>query len=131
MAKKIENFTDIEAWKHGHRLTLEVYKLTKGFPKEEMFGLVSQLRRASASIGANIAEGMGRYSYKERVRFLYNSRGSVYEVENFLILAKDLGYANEKDFTNLINMMKETVKTINGFIRSTERLSGTVHHSEF
>ncbi len=121
-SKKIEYFTDIDAWKHGHKLSLEIYKLTKDFPKDELFGLVSQIRRAVMSITANIAEGMGRYSYKERIRFLYISRGSLYEVENFCLLAMDIGYLSLEVFDNVKTQIDETRRILNGFINSTEKL---------
>ncbi len=122
MKKKIEHFTDAEAWKHGHKLVIKIYKKTKKFPKEELFGLTSQLNRAAISITANIAEGLGRYSYKERIRFFYMSRGSLFEVENFIILARDLGYLSEDEYNILKIQIVETRKTLNGFIRSTEKL---------
>ena len=122
MRKKIEHFTDIDAWKLGQRLVLGIYKTTKKFPKEELFGLTSQIRRAAMSVTANIAEGMGRYSYRDRIRFLYNSRGSIFEVENFNLLAKDLKYLNEEEFNGLQLQIEETRKTLNGFINSTEKL---------
>jgi four helix bundle protein len=122
MGKKIEHFTDIDAWQHGHKLVLDVYRITKKFPKEELFGLTSQIRRAAVSITANIAEGMGRYSYKDRIRFFYNSRGSIFEVENFNLLAKDLKYLSESEFNVLQLQIEETRKTLNGFIGSTEKL---------
>ena len=120
---KIQHFTDIEAWKHGHKLVLEVYRVTKDFPEEEKFGVIGQIRRAATSVTANIAEGMGRFSYKDRVRFLYMSRGSIYEVENFCILAKDLGYLNREDFKNILSLINGARKILNGFVKSTETLA--------
>ena len=95
MTDKIRHFKDLLVWQKAHELALKVYKYTEKMPKTELFGITSQLRRAATSITANIAEGMGRNSYADRVRFYYNSRGSIYEVESFLITAKDLGYISE------------------------------------
>ena len=88
MKNSIRNFYDLDAWKKGHLLVLEIYRITDSFPKNETYGVVSQLRRASSSITANIAEGFARYHFKEKIKFYYNSRGSVAEVQNFLLLAK-------------------------------------------
>ena len=77
---EIKSFQDLNIWKESHQLVLEIYKITENFPKEESYALTSQLRRASASIPTNIAEGMGRNTTKELLSFLYNSRGSLSEV---------------------------------------------------
>jgi len=82
MQDEIKDFTNLNAWKEGHRLVLSVYEFTKEFPEDERFGLISQLRRASVSITSNIAEGFARYYFKDKVRFYYMARGSVSEVQN-------------------------------------------------
>ena len=92
MKNKIKNFYDLDAWKKSHILSIEIYKLTENFPKEEIYGVVSQLRRAVSSVGANIAEGFARFHFKDKTRFYYQARGSAAEVQNFLLLAKDLNY---------------------------------------
>ena len=71
MEKQIRNFRDLDAWKKAHDLTIDVYKITEKFPKEELYGIISQLRRAASSVGANIAEGFARYHFKDKVRFYY------------------------------------------------------------
>ena len=81
MEKKINNFYDLEAWKISHGLVLEIYKITKSFSKEEMYGITSQIRRAASSITANIAEGFARYHFKDKIRFYYQARASVAEVQ--------------------------------------------------
>jgi len=101
MENKIQNFYDLEAWKSGHDLVLEVYKITNGFPQEERFGLISQLRRASSSITANIAEGFERYHFNDKKRFYYQARGSVGEIQNFLILAKDLNFISIENYNGI------------------------------
>lgn len=80
MNTMIKNFYDLVAWQRGYQLVLDIYKITKDFPKEEMYGIVSQLRRAASSITANIAEGFERYHFKDKTRFYYQSRGSIAEV---------------------------------------------------
>src|SRR3989344_3330038 len=92
--EKIRSFLDLEAWKEGHSLVLNIYKITKGFPKDEVFGLSSQMRRCSVSITSNIAEGFSRNSYKEKVQFYLTALGSTTELQNQLIVAKDVGYIN-------------------------------------
>jgi len=121
MNEIIRNFYDLEAWKKGHKLVLEIYKLTKGFPKEELFGIIAQLRKAASSITANIAEGFERYHFKDKIRFYYQARGSVAEVQNFLLLAKDLEYINFETCKNLGQKANEVRQIINGLIRSIEK----------
>lgn len=88
----MQRFTDLKVWQQGHALTLEIYRLTAGFPVEERHGLVRQLRRAACSVPANIAEGSKRQTQAEYARFLNIAEGSLAEAEYFLILARDLGY---------------------------------------
>ena len=106
--QKINNFYELDAWKKGHELLLVIYKITKSFPKEEVYGLTSQIRRAAVSITNNIAEGFSRYHYKEKSNFYYNARGSVSEVQNLLIVAKDVGYI--KGIKNLIEIFSAIQK---------------------
>ena len=121
MNNDIKNFYDLDAWKKSHDLVLKIYKITKYFPKEEKYGMISQLRRAGSSITANIAEGFSRYHFKDKIRFYYQSRGSVSEVQNFLILAKDLDYITLKEFNKIGIKTKDSAKLINGLIRSIEK----------
>ncbi len=97
----MEDFKNLRVWVKAHELTLAVYQKTRTFPKEEMYGLVSQLRRASASVGANIAEGCGRRSDAEMRRFVQIARGSANEVEYHLLLAKDLEYMTVDEHKDL------------------------------
>jgi len=120
MEKEIKNFYDLEVWQRGHLLVLEVYKLTKNFPGEEKFGITSQIRRAAASITANIAEGFARFHFNDKIKFYLNSRGSAAEVQNFLLLAKDLGFISLDICKNLGSVAAEVRKLINGLIRSIE-----------
>lgn len=116
----IKNFYDLDAWQQGHALVLMVYKATQNFPKEEIYGVTSQLRRATASITANIAEGFARYRFKDKIKFYYQARGSVAETQNFLFLIKDLGYISSEQFQIIGSKTKDVYQLINGLIRSTE-----------
>ncbi|MFH1561004.1 MAG: four helix bundle protein [Patescibacteria group bacterium] len=117
---KIQDFYQLDTWKEGHKLALLIYKKTKEFPKEEKYGLISQLQRASSSITANIAEGFGRYHYPEKIRFYRLSRGSLKEVQNFVLLARDLEYLPASTAKEIWQLSKNCEKLINGLIRSTE-----------
>lgn len=97
----MRDFKKFEVWQLSHQLTLKIYTTTKNFPREEMFGLTSQIRRSFASIGYNISEGSGRNSDKEFANFINIALGSSNEAENQLILAKDLDYIHENEYQNL------------------------------
>ena len=92
-----KSFLDLSVWKKAHSLVLDIYSMTKEFPKDELYGLTSQLRRAAVSIPANIAEGFGRFSKIEKMRFFNIAQGSLNEVRYFLILTEDLKYGNVAD----------------------------------
>ena len=119
--KEIQTFEDLEAWCVAHELVLEIYRITKRFPKEELYGIVSQLRRAALSITSNIAEGFSRYHYDDKIRFYYNGRGSLSEVKNCLILSRDLKYIAKDDCNVLLNKSESALRLINGLIRSIEK----------
>jgi four helix bundle protein len=118
--EKISNFTDLKVWQEAHKLALLIYKVTEKFPKQELFGLVSQLRRAAVSITSNIAEGFSRTSYKDKLKFYVMAHGSLTEVENQLILAKDLGYLSGEEFETITKQLVYTHKILNSFIASTK-----------
>lgn len=108
----IKDFTDLNVWKEGHSLVLAIYKLCKNFPKEELFALSSQMKRSAVSVTSNIAEGFGRKSYKEKVQFYYLSNGSLVELKNQLIVAKDIGYIDEKLFQETLRQLVLTQKIL-------------------
>lgn len=111
----MRDFKKYDIWKLSHLFTLKIYDLTKAFPKDETYGIVSQIRRASSSIPTNISEGCGRTSDAEFNRFLTIALGSASEVEYLIILSKDLNYINEDSFTELnndINTIKRKVYTL-------------------
>jgi len=97
---KIKSFTDLKAWQEAHKLVLMIYKISKSFPKEEIFGLTSQIRRAAISITSNIAEGFSRKSYLEKIQFYFTSLGSLSEVQSQLLIAKDVNYFKKIYLTN-------------------------------
>jgi len=116
----IRDFYQLDTWKVNYKFVLEIYKCLDSLPKEEKYGIVDQLRRASSSITANIAEGFGRYHKKDKIHFYFQARGSLKEVQNFLLLSKDLGYINRQIARKLWISSKEAEKLINGLIRSIE-----------
>lgn len=120
MNSKIKSFTDLMVWKEGHRLVLLVYKVTKKFPKTETYSLIDQMRRAAASITANIAEGFGRHSYKEKLQFYYLAQGSLLELKNFVLIAKDVGYLDNYDFNDLVEQSNLSHQILQGFIQKTK-----------
>ncbi len=107
-------------WQKSHELTLKIYDLTKHFPREEQFGLTSQLRRAATSIPSNIVEGKARGSNKEYKRFLLMARGSLEEVKYQILLAKDLDYIDDKKYKEMINIMDEVGRLLSGLIKKID-----------
>ena len=95
------SYEELDVWKESHKLALEIYKLTRNFPKDERFRIVDQMCRAAISVPTNIAEGTGRHSKKEFLQFLYIARGSVEETKYLLLLAKDLNYLKHEIYINL------------------------------
>ena len=118
----IRKFTDLEAWKEAHILTLLIYQLTNQFPKSEIYGLTCQMRRAAVSIESCIAEGFCRYHYKDRLNFYYDARGSIGELESQSITAKDLKYLSEDNCDKLGSQIQRTSILLGGLIRSTQRI---------
>jgi len=123
MVKKIKykKVEDVPVWQQTHKLTLSVYKITEKFPRQEIYGLTSQLRRSSASVAANISEGFSRNTTKELIMFLYIARGSCAETKYHLLLARDLKYLKEVDYKKLLVGFDEIGKQLNGWISSLRR----------
>jgi len=115
---KILLFTDLKAWQESHVLVKAVYCFLSDLPHEERFGLADQLRRASISITSNIAEGFSRRGAKEKMQFYYIALGSLTEVQNQLILAKDVGYMDEQKRDEILEQSVLAQKLLNGLIRS-------------
>lgn len=118
---KIEKFTDLDAWKEGHQLVLGIYKATESFPNSEMYGLISQMRRSAVSITSNVAEGFKRISGKEKVQFYSIAQGSLTELQNQLIIAKDVGYIREERFQALEGKSIKVQKIISGLVRYSRK----------
>jgi len=116
----IKEFTDLLAWQNGHILVLKIYKLTDKFPQKELYGLGDQIRRAVVSITSNIAEGFGRHTYKEKIQFYYQAHGSLTEVKNQLIIAKDVNYISIKEFDDTIEQLTTAHKLLLGLISKTK-----------
>lgn len=122
----MRDYTKIEAWKLADDLTVAIYERTRAFPKEEMYGLTSQLRRASYSVPANIAEGSSRESKKDYLHFLYIARGSLSEAQYFIHLAHRLHYLSGQETDNLLGLTKITFACLHGLIRAVEKETGKV-----
>ena len=108
----MRDFRELKVWERAHRLTLAIYKATSAFPKEEMFGLTSQMRRCSASIPANIAEGCGRSGNAELSRFLVMAQGSANELEYHLLLSRDLGLMGNPEHDHLASEVIEVKRVL-------------------
>jgi four helix bundle protein len=111
-----KKFTDLIVWQKAHQFVLSVYKTTKDFPHEEIYGLTSQFRRASISISANIAEGFRKRGKNDKVRFLNISEASLEECKYYLILSKDLGYINENEQS--MNLAQEIGKLLDAYSKA-------------
>ncbi len=120
VSSKITSFTQLNAWREAHQLVLEIYSRTKAFPIDEQFGLTNQIRRAAVSITSNIAEGFSRRSYKEKSQFYFMALGSLTEVQNQLLVAKDVGYLAKADFTRLADRSVIISKLLNGLIKKSK-----------
>ncbi len=114
----MHKFKELIVWQKSRKLVKDVYKTTHNFPKEELFGLTSQIRRSAVSIPTNIAEGCGRSTNKDLCRFLNISNGSAFELETLLILGADLEFISEKQFNILDEKIQEIQKVIYSFKKS-------------
>ena len=116
-------FKELKIWQESHQLTLEIYKLTNSFPKNEVYGISSQIQRASSSVPANIVEGYNRKGSKEFIQFLYQARGSLSETEYFLILATDLCYIEPTKSKELLDRYESLSKMLSSFISYVKKSS--------
>ncbi len=114
---EIENYKDLKIWQKGMEIAEKCYYLTQSFPKEELYGMTQQIRRASASIPANIAEGYGRRSKAEYVRFLNIAQGSINELETHLILSSRVGLCSQEKIEPILNLSQETARMTIALIR--------------
>ncbi len=118
---KVKSFEDLTVWQQAHKLTLEVYKLTAKFPGTEKYGVVSQLRRCSSSVPANIAEGFGRATTRELLRCLQIARGELEETRYFVLLSRDLGYVTSEDCESIAQHCNSIGRLINALGSSLKR----------
>lgn len=120
---KIKSFTDLIAWQEGHKLVLSVYRITSSFPRSESYALVDQMRRCVVSITNNIAEGFSRKTNKEKGQFYYIALGSTTELQNLLLIARDLKYISQTDFKKLADSTIYVHKLLFGLIKSSKILN--------
>ena len=118
MGQKIETFEDLVVWKRAHALVLEIYRITRDYPKDEKFSLVSQMRRAAVSVAANIAEGFKKRTLRDKSNFYNISQGSLEELRYYLILSADLGYLKPNE--DLKVFTEEIGRMLNGLIKSMQ-----------
>jgi len=118
---EIRSFEDLDVWKIAKELVLKVYNETTKFPKEELFGITSQMKRAVLSVPANIAEGFGRYHYLDKAKFYLNSRGSLLELKSFVLIALELNFINGVKAEELIKDIDDLGVKLNNLIVSTKR----------
>ena len=114
----VKSYEDLEIYKMALMIAKDIYLLSSSFPKTELFGMTDQIKRAVASVGANIAEGFGRFHYKDKLLFMYNARGSLYETRHFVALAKEVGYFTEDNRTDVNKRIDILSVKLNNFIRS-------------
>jgi len=116
--KVMRNYRNLGAWQHADELTVQIYRVTRQFPSSEIYGITSQLRRAAYSVPANIAEGSGRESNADYLRFLSMARGSLAETEYFLHLAHRLEYLTEDDWNQLTGQVNQTFAALDGLMKA-------------
>ena len=118
--KKIKSFTDLNTWKESHSLVVLIYTTTNKFPKKETYSLVDQMRRSAVSITSNIAEGFGRQTYKEKVHYYYIAQGSLIELKNQILIARDVGYLKKIDFRKLADQANVSHSLLQGLIKKSK-----------
>ncbi len=117
----IRNFTDLDTWKEGHKLVIMIYRISKSFPQDEQFGLTSQIRRAAVSVTSNIAEGFSRHSYADKAHFFTMAHGSLTELQNQLLVGRDVGYIPIEEFEKLAEQSVITHKLLTGLLKTTRQ----------
>jgi four helix bundle protein len=116
----MRNYRDLQVWSKAHNLTLELYRVSRQFPREEIYGITGQMRRAAVSIGANLAEGCGRRTSSELARFVRIAMGSASELDYHLLLSRDLGFMAADEFTRASSALIEVRKMLTSFLNSVE-----------
>jgi four helix bundle protein len=121
----MKNYEELEVWRKAHALTVSLYEATATFPRSEMFGLTSQIRRAAGSIGANLAEGCGRWNEVELARYVQIAMGSASELQNHLRLAKDLGFLAESAYSPLLKAVISIRQMLTALLQTLRRTRNT------
>jgi len=119
----LKNYKELQVWQRGYKLCLDIYKITKHFPKEEQYGLTAQMRRSAVSIPSNIAEGYGRKSRKEYIQLLYVAYGSTCELETQLSISKDLEYIDNENAVGVQQGIGDVERMLQALIKSLEAKS--------
>lgn len=117
----MKDYKELDVWKNSRELVTEIYSITKSFPNDEIYGLISQIRRCAVSIPSNIAEGIGRNTSKDTIQFLHIARGSLYELETQLYISSDQKYLDKERLDALLNHITACKKLLNGFINYYEK----------
>ncbi len=117
--EKAKSFTDLLVWQKAHEFVLKIYRATENFPKSEVYGLTSQLRRAAVSIPANIAEGFVKKGNADKLRFYNIAEGSIHECKYYLILSRDLSYLLDKDLSNLLEEVSKLLGSYSQIIKNS------------
>lgn len=121
--KMAENFKSLKIWQIAEDLAIDLYTLTRKFPKEELFALTSQIRRAGISVPANIAESSGRFGIKDKTQFLMIARGSIIEIRSHISIARRLRYINDSDCARIDSLYESLTRSLNAFIRTIRETS--------
>jgi four helix bundle protein len=121
----MRNYRDLQVWGKAHNLTVELYRISREFPREETYGVTSQLRRSAVSIGSNLAEGCGRRTSTELARFVRVALGSASELDYQLLLCRDLGFMKNDDFERTANDLTQVRKMLTAFLNSVEKQIGS------
>ncbi len=114
----MSDYKKLKVWEDAHKFTIDIYNITKKFPNNEQYGLVSQIRRSSSSIPTNIVEGCGQLNNGNLIRFLGIAKGSAFEIEYQLLLAKDLSYVTDDEYNTLVEKIKYIIRRLNNLIKS-------------
>jgi four helix bundle protein len=120
--RAIRSFEDLEVWQKSKTLTLQIYQIANHFPKDEVYGITSQIKRAALSVPANIAEGFGRYHFLDKAKFYLNARGSLYELKSHLIIAKELQFIKGDNIADMLQIIEELSLQMNNLIKATRKL---------
>lgn len=115
---KIKSFTDLVTWQEGHKFVIKIYSLTDNFPNREAYSLTDQMRRCCVSVTSNIAEGFSRQGKKEKLQFYYMAKGSLTELQNQLLIARDVNYLPKEEFSKVISQTVDVGKLLGGLIKS-------------